>query len=91
MFAEMTRSGTADGTVRMGTPAPSAPTCSSRRARFTTAGARKTLRRAYRRAALNAHVTPHAFRNKAAAALNEATELNAEMVAQEFGWEVQIS
>jgi integrase len=53
---------------------------------LTTAGVRKMLRRACRRAALNAHVTPHAFRHKAASAFYEATDFNAEMVAQEFGW-----
>lgn len=34
----------------------------------------------------HAHITPHAFRHKAAAAFYEATDFNAEMVAQEFGW-----
>jgi integrase len=55
-------------------------------AALTTAGVRKMLRRACRRAALNARVSPHAFRHKAAAAFYEATDFNAEMVAQEFGW-----
>jgi len=31
-------------------------------------------------------VTPHAFRHKAAAAFYAASDFNAEMVAQEFGW-----
>lgn len=53
---------------------------------LTTGGVRKMLRRSCRRAALNARVTPHAFRHKAAAAFYEATDFNAEMVAQEFGW-----
>jgi integrase len=44
------------------------------------------LRRACRRAGLQARITPHAFRHKAAAALYAATDFNAEMVAQEFGW-----
>jgi integrase len=44
------------------------------------------LRRACQRAGLDAHVTPHAFRHKAAAAFYEATDFNADMVAQEFGW-----
>ncbi len=53
---------------------------------LTTAGVRKMLRRACQRAGLNAHITPHAFRHKAAAAFYEASDFNAEMVAQEFGW-----
>ena len=53
---------------------------------LTTAGVRKMLRRACQRAGLDAHVTPHAFRHKAAAAFYEATDFNADMVAQEFGW-----
>ena len=53
---------------------------------LTTAGVRKMLRRACRRAGLSAHITPHAFRHKAAAAFYEATDFNADMVAQEFGW-----
>jgi integrase len=55
-------------------------------AALTTAGIRKMLRSACRRAGLQAHVTPHAFRHKAAAAFYAATDFNAEMVAEEFGW-----
>jgi integrase len=55
-------------------------------AALTTGGVRKMLRRACRRAGLHARITPHAFRHKAAAALYEASDFNAEMVAQEFGW-----
>jgi integrase len=55
-------------------------------AALTTHGVRKMLRRGCRRAGLNAYVTPHAFRHKAAAAFYEATDFNPEMVAQEFGW-----
>jgi integrase len=53
---------------------------------LTTAGVRKMLRRSCGRAGLNAWITPHSFRHKAAAALYEASEFNAELVAQEFGW-----
>jgi integrase len=53
---------------------------------LTTAGVRKMLRRAGDRAGLGARVTPHAFRHKAASAFYAASEFNAEMVAQEFGW-----
>lgn len=55
-------------------------------AALTTAGVRKMLNRACHRAGLNARVTPHAFRHKAAAAFYEASDFNAEMVAQEMGW-----
>jgi integrase len=53
---------------------------------LTTAGVRKMLRRACRRAGLGGYVTPHAFRHKAAADFYAATDFNPEMVAQEFGW-----
>jgi integrase len=53
---------------------------------LTTSGVRKILRRACKRAGLNIRITPHAFRHKAAAAFYAATDFNAEMVAQEFGW-----
>lgn len=53
---------------------------------LTTDGVRKMLRRACSRAGLDARITPHAFRHRAAAALYAATDFNAEMVAQEFGW-----
>lgn len=53
---------------------------------LTTAGIRKMLRRACARAGLAARITPHSFRHKAAAAFYAATDFNAEMVAQEFGW-----
>ena len=53
---------------------------------LTTGGVRKMLRRSCERAGLNARITPHAFRHRAAAALYAATDFNAEMVAQEFGW-----
>lgn len=55
-------------------------------AALSTGGVRKMLRRACGRAGLHARITPHAFRHKAAAALYEASDFNAEMVAQEFGW-----
>jgi integrase len=55
-------------------------------AALTTAGVRKMLRRACQRAGLPVYVTPHAFRHKAAAAFYAASDFNAEMVAQEFGW-----
>lgn len=55
-------------------------------AALSTDGVRKMLRRACRRAGLDARITPHAFRHRAAAALYAATDFNAEMVAQEFGW-----
>ena len=53
---------------------------------LTTAAVRKMLRRACARAGLSVWVTPHGFRDKAAAALYAASDFNAEMVAQEFGW-----
>ncbi|ORA29296.1 transposase [Mycobacterium aquaticum] len=55
-------------------------------AALTTAAVRKMLDRASRRAGLSTRITPHAFRHKAAAAFYAATDFNAEMVAQEFGW-----
>ena len=55
-------------------------------AALTTAAVRKMLRRACARARLSVWVTPHGFRHKAAAALYAASDFNAEMVAQEFGW-----
>lgn len=55
-------------------------------AALSTDGVRKMLRRACRRAGLDVRITPHAFRHRAAAALYAATDFNAEMVAQEFGW-----
>jgi integrase len=55
-------------------------------AALTTAGVRKMLRRAGNRAGLSGRVTPHAFRHKAASAFYAASDFNAEMVAQEFGW-----
>ena len=55
-------------------------------AALTTAAVRKMLRRACGRAGLSVRVTPHAFRHKAAAAFYAASDFNAEMVAQEFGW-----
>ncbi|MBX7134738.1 MAG: tyrosine-type recombinase/integrase [Fimbriimonadaceae bacterium] len=51
-----------------------------------TSGVRKMLRRACARAGLNSYVTPHAFRHNAAAQLMVATDFNADLVAQEFGW-----
>ncbi|PXX13354.1 site-specific recombinase XerD [Mycolicibacterium moriokaense] len=53
---------------------------------LSTSGVRKMLRRSCGRAGLDARITPHAFRHRAAAALYAATDFNAEMVAQEFGW-----
>ncbi|WP_244872750.1 MULTISPECIES: tyrosine-type recombinase/integrase [unclassified Mycolicibacterium] len=53
---------------------------------LSTSAVRKMLRRSCERAGLNARITPHAFRHRAAAALYAATDFNAEMVAQEFGW-----
>ncbi|CAN5735743.1 hypothetical protein BH09ACT8_BH09ACT8_55980 [soil metagenome] len=53
---------------------------------LSTSAVRKMLRRSCERAGLNARITPHAFRHRAAAALHAATDFNAEMVAQEFGW-----
>lgn len=58
----------------------------TRGAALTTAGVRKMLTRACRRAGLQVRVTPHAFRHKAAAALYAESDFNAELVAQEFGW-----
>ena len=55
-------------------------------AALTTAAVRKMLRRACGRAGLSVWVTPHGFRHKAAAELYAASDFNAEMVAQEFGW-----
>lgn len=55
-------------------------------AALTTSGVRKMLRRACARAGLNHYVTPHAFRHRAAARLYSASDFNAELVAQEFGW-----
>ena len=55
-------------------------------AALTTAAVRKMLRRACGRAGLSVWVTPRGFRHKAAAALYAASDFNAEMVAQEFGW-----
>ena len=55
-------------------------------AALTTAGVRKMLRRACKRAGSESYVTPHAFRHKAAADLYAASDFNAELVAQEFGW-----
>jgi integrase len=51
-----------------------------------TAGVRKMLRRACGRADFGAYITPHAFRHKAASDLYVASDFNAELVAQEFGW-----
>lgn len=53
---------------------------------LTTSGVRKMLRRACSRAGLDSYVTPHAFRHNAAANLMVATDFNADLVAQEFGW-----
>lgn len=55
-------------------------------AALATAGVRKMLARACRRAGLLVQVTPHGFRHKAAAALYAESDFNAELVAQEFGW-----
>ncbi|MDI9979822.1 tyrosine-type recombinase/integrase [Rhodococcus sp. IEGM 1307] len=55
-------------------------------AALSTSGVRKMLRRACARADLPVRITPHAFRHKAASALYAASDFNAEMVAQEFGW-----
>jgi integrase len=44
------------------------------------------LRRACERADFGAYITPHAFRHKAASDLYVASDFNAELVAQEFGW-----
>lgn len=55
-------------------------------AALTTSGVRKMLRRACQRADLSSYITPHAFRHKAAAELYAASDFNAELVAQEFGW-----
>jgi integrase len=55
-------------------------------ASLTTSGVRKMLRRASQRADLNSYVTPHAFRHRAAANLYAASDFNADLVAQEFGW-----
>ncbi|BBY57400.1 tyrosine-type recombinase/integrase [Mycolicibacterium sarraceniae] len=55
-------------------------------AALTTAGVRKMLGRACTRAGMQARVTPHGFRHKAAATFYAETDFNAEMVAQEFGW-----
>jgi integrase len=55
-------------------------------AALSTSGVRKMLRRSCKRAGLSRRITPHAFRHKAAAAFYAATDFNAEMVAQEFGW-----
>lgn len=55
-------------------------------AALTTAGIRKMLGRACKRAGLQVRVTPHGFRHKAAAAFYAESDFNAEMVAQEFGW-----
>lgn len=55
-------------------------------AALTTSGVRKMLRRACGRAGLNGYVTPHAFRHRAAAKLMAASDFNADLVAQEFGW-----
>lgn len=59
---------------------------SSAGAALTTSGVRKMLRRASGRADLNGHITPHAFRHRAAASLYAASDFNADLVAQEFGW-----
>ncbi|MBN2446427.1 MAG: tyrosine-type recombinase/integrase [Phycisphaerae bacterium] len=53
---------------------------------LSTSAVRKMLRRSCERAGLQARITPHAFRHRAAAALYAATDFNAQMVAQEFGW-----
>ena len=53
---------------------------------LTTGGVRKMLARACDRAGLSAHVTPHSFRHKAAAAFYAESDFNADLVAQEFGW-----
>ncbi|WP_324197439.1 tyrosine-type recombinase/integrase [Nocardia cyriacigeorgica] len=55
-------------------------------AALRTAGVRKMLDRACRRAGLNVRVLPHSFRHKAAAALYAESDFNAELTAQEFGW-----
>ncbi len=53
---------------------------------LTTGGVRKMLAAACRRAGLQARITPHGLRHKAAAALYAESDFNAELVAQEFGW-----
>jgi integrase len=55
-------------------------------AALTTGGVRKMLRRASQRADLNSYITPHAFRHRATANLYAASDFNADLVAQEFGW-----
>jgi integrase len=55
-------------------------------AALTTSGVRKMLRRASQRGDLNSYITPHAFRHRAAASLYAASDFNADLVAQEFGW-----
>ena len=55
-------------------------------AALTTAGVRKMLRRPANGQVLKAASPPHAFRHKAAADLYAASDFNAELVAQEFGW-----
>lgn len=55
-------------------------------AALTTSAVRKMLRRSCERALFDSYITPHAFRHKAAAALYAASDFNAELVAQEFGW-----
>jgi integrase len=55
-------------------------------AALTTSGVRKMLRRASQRADLNSYITPHAFRHRATANLYAASDFNADLVAQEFGW-----
>jgi integrase len=53
---------------------------------LSTSAVRKMLRKACTRAGIDGYITPHALRHKAAAALYEASDFNAELVAQEFGW-----
>lgn len=55
-------------------------------AALRTDGVRKMLGRACHRAHLDMRVLPHSFRHKAAAGLYAASDFNAELVAQEFGW-----
>lgn len=55
-------------------------------AALATGGVRKMLRRASQRASLSGYITPHAFRHRAAANLYAASDFNADLVAQEFGW-----
>lgn len=64
--------------VHLGGKTPGAP--------LTTQAVRRMIDRTRLRAGITAHITPHSYRHLAASRLYAASNYNAELVAQEFGW-----